>query len=192
MSRFVWHNDRESYEELVARWDQRLYSFLVKASSDVEAAKDLRQEVFIRVFKYSTTFDPEQSFPVWLFQIARNALASWYAKNNRTRQREIPESYGAMFSIADPSKGPSADAIASEKKYLMEQVLSRFTPQERELLLLRMELDLNYREIGEILDTPETTVKSRVYSLLGRIRKELQTSPLLEELGHLEPIERMP
>ena len=40
MSRFVWHNDRDSYEELVFRWDRRLFSFLVKATGDVEVAKD--------------------------------------------------------------------------------------------------------------------------------------------------------
>jgi RNA polymerase sigma-70 factor (ECF subfamily) len=192
MSRFVWHNDRESYEELVSRWDQRLFSFLVKASSDIEVAKDLRQEVFIRMFKYSTTFDAEQSFPVWLFQIARNTLASWYAKSKRSKLLEIPGSYDAMFSVADTSRNPSAEAMVSEKKYFVNQVIARLTPYERELLLLRMELNLSYREISEILDAPETTIKSRIYSLLGRIRKELQSTPLVEELGDLKPIERMP
>ena len=83
MVRFVWHNDTESFEELVRRWDRQVFAFLVKASRDADAAKDLRQDAFIRVYKHSATFDSEQKFSTWLFSIVRNVLATWFAKKRR-------------------------------------------------------------------------------------------------------------
>ena len=92
--------------------------------------------------------------------------------------------------MTEPSRTPSTDAIATENKEPLDEVVGRLNPGDRELLLLRMNLELSYREIGEILDTAESTVKSRMYSLLARMRRDLQSSPVSKERGTLEQCER--
>ena len=191
MSRFVWHNDRNSYEDIVKRWDRPIFAFLAKASGDAEAAKDLRQEVFLRVYKYATTYDSNQKFSTWLFSIARNVLATWHAKKTRASLIPISNSFGNTMSAVDPSKDPAARAVADESKDQVNDVMARLTPYERELLLLRMDQGLSYREIAEILDTPETTIKSRTYALLTRIRKDMERQFKTHELETLKHCERM-
>jgi RNA polymerase sigma-70 factor (ECF subfamily) len=78
--------------------------------------------------------------------------------------------------LADCTPSPSECAVRSERCDLLSSAIARLEPSERRLLLLRFDLDLSYREIAEIEGAPETTVKSRVYKLLGRLRDSLESS----------------
>lgn len=158
----------EGFAELVNRWDRRVLSFLTKASGDPEAAKDLRQEVFLRVHRYRASYDPTYAFSVWLFRIVSNVLCTWQTKQRRRRLVGVPTE-----EPADPSPSPSDCASRAEVADQVRAVIGKLSPGERELLLLRFDLELSYREIAEIQGAPETTVKSRVYTVLQHLRKSL-------------------
>lgn len=168
-----------AYEALVARWDHRVLAFLVKSTGDYEAAQDLRQEVFVRLFRYAGTYKPEFAFTTWFFRIVRNVLSTWRTKESK-RLRLI-ERDADMPRIVDLRPTPRARAEESESYGVVRDAIERLAPDEREVLLLRFELGLSYREIGEIQDTPETTVKSRVYKLLGALKQSLTESGFARE-----------
>jgi RNA polymerase sigma-70 factor (ECF subfamily) len=79
-----------------------------------------------------------------------------------------------------PSANPRDRAVASELNRKVRNAVGRISSTERELLLLRMDLDLSYREISEILGIPESTIKSRFYKILGRLRQSLNHLKIME------------
>ena len=175
MRRLKRCRDDGAFETLVLRWDARVLAFLAKASGDREAAKDLRQEVFIRLYRFGSTYDPEYSFPTWLFQIASNVLSTWHAKEARGLRRLWKfEEEGGRIPLADPGPGPRELAALDELNGRIEEAMKQFTLKERQLLLLRLDLELSYPEIANIMGAPETTVKSRFYSTVKRLRSKIQ------------------
>ncbi len=175
MRRLKRPRDDKAFETLVRRWDARVLAFLTKASGDREAAKDLRQEVFIRLYRYGSTYNPKYSFPTWLFQIASNVLSTWHAKEARgLRGLWKLENEAGGIPLRDPRPGPRELAALDELNGRIEDALKEFTLKDRQLLLLRLDLELSYPEIAQIMGAPETTVKSRFYSAVKRLRAKIQ------------------
>ena len=171
MAQFTRREDAAAFEELVRRWDRRVLGFLAKASGDREAAKDMRQEVFLRVYRHGATYNPEFAFSTWLYRIAGNVLRTWQTRRGRLRAIEWPESPDT--DMKDPSPGPMALAERSELRELMRAAARTLSLDDRELILLRLDAGMTYREIAAIQETPEPTVKSRFYAALARLRAAL-------------------
>ena len=72
MAAYTRTGDPGAFEHLVRRWDDRVFGFLAKATGDLEAAKDLRQEVFIRLYRHGASYDPQFAFTTWFFRIFSN------------------------------------------------------------------------------------------------------------------------
>lgn|GEM_PF-1688696 len=171
---FARQRDPRAFERLMQRWDRRILAFLAKASGDLEVAKDLRQEVFFRLYRYGGSYNPNGSFPTWLFRIAVNVLRTWQSHQGRHLAVEVPaDEAGEAREVADPAPGPRARAGEAEFERQARAAIGRLALEERQLLLLRLEQELSYREIGAILDAPETTIKSRFYAILARLQKAL-------------------
>lgn len=160
-----------AWEELVRVHTRRVYSVCYRFTGTGEQAQDLTQEVFLRVFRTLRTFRAgEGSFGVWLNRLTRNLLIDHYRRTKQDRntdsiEEQLPriEESAALTSRAD---GMLAGREASE---LLQAALSKLSPELRETVILRDVEELEYREIAQILDVPEGTVKSR----LNRGRAEL-------------------
>lgn len=168
MRQAAQNGDAGALAELVRRWDRRVLGFLTKAVADPDAAKDLRQEVFLRVHRSRATYDPRYAFTTWLFRIVRNVLATW-----RVREVRNPSAETVCEELLDPSLGPAEQAVQAERGRQVRAAIAELTPGERELLLQRFDLEMSYREMAEIHGVPETTLKSRTYVLLERLRRAL-------------------
>ena len=180
MVRVGRRKNTNAFDELVGRWDRRVLAFLTKATGDPEAAKDLRQEVFVRVYRYAGTYDPGYAFTTWLFRIVSNVRRTWSAKRGRVQAFERASDDAGLPDAADPAPGPSDCAAQSERADRLRAAIARLPDGDRELVLLRMDVELSYREIGEVLGAPETTVKSRFYAILARLRQSLDDAGLSE------------
>lgn len=168
MLRYGRDRDVAAFEELVTRWEGRLLGFLRKTTGDLETAKDLRQDVLMRLSLYGHTYNPQYAFSTWLFRMVSNVLATWREKERTSQRRHLHLAVlGRNRSVEET---PRDRAIHNEAMKEVSTAIERLTPEARELLLLRMDLELSYREISEILGAPETTIKSRFYRLLGEIR----------------------
>jgi RNA polymerase sigma-70 factor (ECF subfamily) len=157
--------EQAAWEDLVRVNTRRVF-----AGSDQEA-QDLTQEVFLRVFRSLKSFRAgEGSFTVWLSRLSRNLLIDHYRRTKLDRatdsiEEQLPmlEEKTAMISRTD---GLVAGREASE---LLQAALQKLSPELRETVILRDLEELEYREIAQVLNVPEGTVKSR----LNRGRAEL-------------------
>jgi RNA polymerase sigma-70 factor (ECF subfamily) len=174
MTRFAKHRDRQAFEILARRWDARVVAFLAKACGDLDSAEDLRQEVFLRVYRYADRYDPRYAFSTWLFRIACNVRKTWARGQGRrietTGWDDVAE---AVARLPDSAPGALERLAQGEARDRLRGEIARLEPDERELLLLRFEREFGFREIAEIQETPETTVKSRFYRILEKLKSRV-------------------
>jgi RNA polymerase sigma-70 factor (ECF subfamily) len=160
-----------AWEDLVKTHTRRVYGLCYRFTGTDSEAQDLTQEVFLRVFRSLKSFrSGEGSFVVWLSRLTRNLLIDHYRRTKLDRATDSLEDQGpgleektGLMSRAD---GMLAGREASE---LLQAALQRLSPELRETVVLRDLEELEYREIAQVLDVPEGTVKSR----LNRGRAEL-------------------
>ena len=160
-----------AWEELVRLHTRRVYSVCYRFTGTDSEAQDLTQEVFLRVFRTLKSFRAgEGSFSVWLNRLTRNLLIDHYRRTKQDRSNEsmdeqLPriEESTAMTARTD---GMLAGREASE---LLQGALKKLSPELRETIILRDMEELEYRDIAQVLQVPEGTVKSR----LNRGRAEL-------------------
>ena len=83
MIRIGRRRDRGAFEELARRWDGRVLAYLAKSCGDLDAAEDLRQEAFVRLWRHGGRYDPRFAFSTWLFRVVGNVLRTWRAAQGR-------------------------------------------------------------------------------------------------------------
>ena len=156
--------EEAAWEDLVRAHTRRVYAICYRFTGSDHKAQDLAQEVFLRVFRSLKNYRAgEGSFTVWLGRVARNLLIDDYRKTKFDRATEsieerlpIIENTTAVTARAD---GMLAGREASE---MLQSALQRLSPELRETVILRDLEELEYREIAEVLQIPEGTVKSRL------------------------------
>jgi RNA polymerase sigma-70 factor, ECF subfamily len=163
--------DEAAWEDLVKVHTRRVYSICYRFTGRDSEAQDLTQEVFLRVFRSVKSFRAgEGSFTVWLARVTRNLLIDHY---RRTRMDRATDSIEDQLPVLEQRGAIEArtDALLAgrEAGELLQGALARLSPELRETVILRDIEELEYREIAQVLNVPEGTVKSR----LNRGRAEL-------------------
>jgi len=162
--------DSMAWAELVKAQHRRVYSLCYRFTGSAHDSEDLTQEVFLKVYGNLTSFDAGRgSFPTWLTTLTRNLLVDHF---RRGRQQRATDSIDAGWEdsselqiadrLADPQPGPHQQAAARELERMVQQALTKISPELREAVILRDLQDLDYKEIAQVLHIPEGTVKSRI------------------------------
>ncbi len=157
--------DETAWEELVRVHTRRVYGLCFRFTNSGSEAQDLTQEVFLRVFRTLKSFRAaEGSFGTWLARVTRNLLIDHY---RRTRQDRSTDSIEEQLPVIEEA-GASAsvrpdDAVAGqEASEILQATLQKLSPDLREAVILRDLQEMEYREIADVLQIPEGTVKSRI------------------------------
>lgn len=173
--------DEPAWEDLVRLHTRRVYGLCFRFTGSGSEAQDLTQEVFLRVFRTLKTFrSAEGSFATWLARVTRNLLIDHY---RRTRQERVTDSIeGQLSTIEEGSAGTSArpdQALAGrEASEILQATLQKLSPDLREAVILRDLQEMEYREIAEVLQIPEGTVKSRINRGRAELARHLRKQKL--------------
>ena len=157
--------DEAAWEELVRQHTRQVYGLCFRFTNSAQEAQDLTQDVFLRVFKTIKTFrSAEGSFHTWLARVTRNLLIDHY---RRTRQERVTDSIEEQLPMLQEKGGAAAarpdQALAGlEASEILQATLQKLSPDLREAVILRDLQEMEYREIADVLDIPEGTVKSRI------------------------------
>jgi RNA polymerase sigma-70 factor, ECF subfamily len=157
--------DEAAWEELVRQHTRRVYGLCYRFTNSGQEAQDLTQEVFLRVFRTLRTFhSAEGSFGTWLTRVTRNLLIDHY---RRTRQERVTDSIEEQLPMLEEEGAAAAarpdQAVAGrEASEILQATLQKLSPDLREAVILRDLQEMEYREIAEVLQIPEGTVKSRI------------------------------
>jgi RNA polymerase sigma factor (sigma-70 family) len=164
--------DAAAWEDIVRRYQRRIYNICYRFAGSAEDADDLTQEVFIKMYKTLNSYDVERgAFLTWVTTITRNLLVDHFRKGKHDRltdsldatpaQEEDGRSLGEQ--IEDKSTASPAEQVRSrEAGEAVHEALQKLSPELREAVILRDLQDMDYKEIAGVLKVPEGTVKSRI------------------------------
>lgn len=150
-------------ETLFALYQDRLRRYLGRASGESELARDLTQEVFLRVSRVAIPIAPENQLAGWLFRIARNVALD----HHRRRHRRPEEALGTF----DRAKEPSQEISAA-----LNQALSTLPDVDRDVFLLREMSGLSYDEIAHACELTPDAVRNRIHRARVQLRERLASS----------------
>ena len=168
--------DPELLDRLIEQYQYRLFRYLVYLTASRERAEDFFQETWIRVLERGHQYDGKSKFEAWLFAIARHLVIDWQ------RQKKMQ----SLDALTDPDEGtplelpalnepsPLHQVLSKEKESGVQESLARIPVIYREVLLLRFQEEMGLQEIAGVLETPLSTVKSRLYRGLDALRGALE------------------
>ena len=171
------NGDRRAYEEIVRRYQHRVFGLALRWMGDPQIAEEVAQDVFIALFRSLSKFRGDSKLSTWIYRVVVNHCKNrkLYRKRRHMRKHEAldgkddPDDDGPARQIAHDGPGTDAPLHTSEAQQLVHQALDQLDEGQRRIIVLRDIEDLAYEEIGEILDVPRGTVKSRLH----RARKQL-------------------
>lgn len=167
----------EHFEELVRRYQRAIVAYVYRMVGDYEAALDLTQDVFIRVYNSLNRYRPEYKFSTWIYRIAHNAAIDHLRRHGTARTGDLKnstaegETYEKPLASAAPT--PEQESERSERRAEIEEVVQALAPAYRELIVLRHAHDMSYDEIAEVTGLPLGTVKNRIFRAREAMRAEL-------------------
>lgn len=169
-------SNEEAFERLVKRYQRRLTAFLSQLVGDVELAKELTQEAFIRAWSALERYDPTYRFSTWLFRIGHN-LGIDHLRRRRLKTvpiiREDREGAEVEVVLVDAAKDPLGHLKNGELASALRAAIEGLRPEYRELVLLRHFGGLSYQEIADLEGMPLGTVKNKLFRAHSVLRKEL-------------------
>jgi RNA polymerase sigma-70 factor, ECF subfamily len=166
-----------AFEEIVRRYQRRVYATAYRIVRRHEVADDVAQEAFIRAHRSLDRFDPGRPFGPWICRIAAN-LAVNHVRSPEAREDALPDGHAEMPS---PAAGPLQGVLDAEARAMLDQALERLPPAQRAVFCLRVFEELSYREIAESLGISLGTVMSRLSRAREKLREAL--TPYLSVAG---------
>lgn len=163
----------DGFEELVRRYQRPITGYVFRMLGDYDAALDVAQEVFIKVYNSLAKYSSEYKFSTWVYRIAHNAAIDHMRRNPPVQQSIETESPDGTYQLQleSPNPSPEKDREWSEWRVEIEKVVRCLPAAYRELILLRHSQDLSYDEIAEVTALPLGTVKNRLFRAREMMRE---------------------
>ena len=160
--------DRAAFEEIVRAWEVPVGRFVGRLLNDPEAAADVVQEVFLRVYLGGAKYRDRGQFKTWLYQIALNLTRD--AARRAARRPAVP-----LTDAHDPPGDTGVSFDRRERAEAVAAALAGLPEQLREVVVLRHYEDLNFEAMGRLLGVPATTLKSRFAVAMKKLEETLTT-----------------
>ena len=156
--------DGAAWEEIVRTYSRRIYNLAFRFTSRADAAEDLTQEVFIRVYRSLEQYDPKQGdLQNWLMRLARNLIIDDYRRRQRAPQDAHAEDIeDHTYHLRSAGGSAQRELERQEIGKQVQAAIDRLSPDLRTCVILRDIEELSYQEIVDLLQIPEGTVKSRI------------------------------
>lgn len=175
--------DAAAWEDIVKRYNRRIYNICYRFAGSADDAQDLTQEVFIKMYRTLHSYDVGRgAFLTWVTTITRNLLVDHFRKSKQDRMTdsidatpsEHEDAMPLSEQIQDRGLPPDARVQSRETGDSVHQALQKLSPELREAVVLRDLQDMDYREIAAVLRVPEGTVKSRINRGRAELARLLQ------------------
>jgi RNA polymerase sigma-70 factor, ECF subfamily len=163
-----------SFEELVNRYQRPISAFVYRMVGDYDAALDLTQEIFIKVYASLSRYRPEFKFSTWIYKIAHNAAID-HLRRTSSRERSLSagtEADNYELPLEADGLTPEQQSEREERRGEIEMVVRSLPTAYRELIVLRHSQDLTYEEIVEVTGLPLGTVKNRLFRAREMMRQQ--------------------
>ncbi len=158
--------DRRAMAQLINQYQQPVFNAAYRILGNLDDAADATQTVFLKVFEHISDYDQKFKFFSWVYRIAINESL------NQVKKRRSQESLDD--SQVSPWQGPAEELDSKRLSKRVQDALMLLGDDYRTVVILKHISGCSYQQIGEILQLPEKTVKSRLYSARQLLKKALE------------------
>ncbi|MDB6124255.1 MAG: polymerase sigma factor, sigma-70 family [Pedosphaera sp.] len=175
MWRVRMEDDPQAFAQLVQRWEKPIQSLCARMTGDLHRGEDLAQETFARVFARRKDYLPSGKFSTFLWRVALNLCYDELRRITRRRESPLEENFSEPQAeeMAAEAATPDLRMVEEERAEIVRAALLRLEETYRAVVVLRHYEGLKFREISEVLEIPEGTVKSRMAEALSQLNKIL-------------------
>jgi len=165
----------EDFEALVIRYQRQIVNYIFRIIGDYDAALDVTQETFIKVYNSLDKYSTEYKFSTWLYRIAHNAAIDHLRRNSVQSQSIETENADGTYQLQLECSQPGPEKLRerSEWRAELQDVVRCLPASYRELIVLRHSRELSYDEIAEVTGLPLGTVKNRLFRAREMMREIL-------------------
>lgn len=172
--------DEAGFNHLVQKYHRPIVHFLYRMVHSEAIAEELAQETFLRVYRSRTSYRAEAKFSTWLYRIATN-LAANHARDSKG-ERESPRveldapdaETGTTPDVADATPSVERQLLRSERMAAIRREVDRLPERQRMAVLMHKYQELDYRQIGEVLQLSESATKSLLFRAYRTLRESLR------------------
>ena len=191
VSAYLDEGDEQAFRTLVERHQEQIFGVLMGMVKDRAVANDLFQETFLRVIDAMNdrrgSYTQQGQWRSWVLRIARNAAIDHLRKQKKWQ--EVPQGDDGGYSFWDmlADDRPAADETLhrTEQRNWLDEHIQKLAPEQREVLLLRQQTDLTFREIAERTDVSINTALGRMRYALKNLRRMIKASGKTSLVGSL-------
>ena len=170
----------DAFEQLIERYDKRVFSITAGYVSCADDAKDIFQEVLLRVYKGLPKFQYRSEFSTWIYRITTNVCLSHRSRRRKHRHLSLDQSNndeeGNSHNFKDILRAPDeteSHLQNTEISVKVEQALLSLSPKQRMVFTLKHYEGYKLKEIAEMMNCREGTIKKYLFEAIGRLKKLL-------------------
>lgn len=170
--------DQRAFAEIVDMYQDKLYHMAYRMLFNRQEAEDVVQESFLRVYKNLDRYDDEMKFSTWIYRIATNLCIDQLRKRKPVYSLDAEssehEGLDGYAMVPSDDRTPESELVLSDTQRIIRQAIETLPPKYKTVMVLRYLQEMSLQEIGEVLDMPVTTVKTRVHRGREFLRKKLE------------------
>jgi RNA polymerase sigma-70 factor (ECF subfamily) len=178
LARRALKGDQQAFAEIVALYQDKLYLMAFRMLGNRQEAEDVTQEAFLRVYRNLDRYDEGLKFSTWIYRIATNLCIDRLRKRKATYSLDAEsvdhEGLDGYAVIPSDDRTPESEMLLTETQRIVREAIETLPAKYKSVMVLRYLHDLSLQEIGEVLDMPVTTVKTRVHRGREFLRKKLE------------------
>lgn len=170
--------DRTAFREVVEKYKRKVYYLALDLIGNHDDAEDLSQEVFIKVFKSVSNFKGDSKFSTWIHRVTINTYID-HTRSQKMMTTSLPDYFSEdnheteSFSGKDHYKNPELVTEGNQIQIHVQQALEKLTPREKTIFVMRHYQELQNKEISEILNITEGTVKTLMFRAVQKLQQHL-------------------
>lgn len=165
--------DLDALGALYDRHHQRVYRTALGVANDSDAAADILQDVFLRMYRFASRIDPDRPLEPWLYRVTVNLTYTWVKRRNRWTHYLMEV---GQWLVREIRPGPQGQLEDAEQANMVRAAVTSLPLSQRLVVILYYVSDLSVEEISEILEIPAGTVKSRLYYARSSLREMLEST----------------
>jgi RNA polymerase sigma-70 factor (ECF subfamily) len=167
--------DLDSFNQLVRRWERPIHALAYRTLGREEEARDVCQEAFLRAYRSLPGFRGQAKFSSWLYRITLNLCRDWQRRERRSPIIATPEGVDLISAAAEQGPVVPIEEMVSrnDMSRAVARAMARLPEEQRTAIVLKEYQGLTFQEIADLLDSPLSTVKTRLYQGLTVLRREL-------------------
>jgi RNA polymerase sigma-70 factor (ECF subfamily) len=173
--------DFSAFEQLVFRYDKQVLTIAARFVQSSDDAKDIYQEVFIRVYQGLRKFKMQSEFGTWLHRITTNVCLTHRTRRKKHSHVSLDDDYDENEGDPHPSHVVASEAPAPDQHTIDEEIsthvreaIESLSPQQKLVFTLKHYQGMKLREIAESMQCSEGTVKKHLFTATQRMRKRLK------------------